>query len=99
MNAFLCFRPFRWLLWCLGIDSKAKVIALCFTVAVSMVLRNELVILLARSGLSEALTRIGVYGIGWLTYVAGAHFNAWCFKREWGHVGVNCKCDNEHNDI
>lgn len=76
-------RPLRWLLWACGIDTKSKVIALAFTVLVSMILRNELVILIARGGFSEPTTRLLVYGLGWATYVAGAHFNAWCFKREW----------------
>ena len=77
-------RPVRFLRWCAGVDTRAKVIALVFTVAVSMILRTELVILLARAGLSEMWTRVGIYGVGWLTYVAGAHFNAWCFgPREW----------------
>jgi len=67
----------------MGLDCKAKVVALCFTVVVSMILRNELVILLARAGLSEVATRVGVYGIGWLTYVVGAHFNQWCFRKDW----------------
>jgi len=79
----MTFRPLRWILWCMGLDSKAKVVALCFTVVVSMILRNELVILLARSGLNEVWTRAGVYGIGWVTYVAGAHFNQWCFRKDW----------------
>ena len=71
-------------MWCFGIDSKAKVIAFVFTILVSMLLRNEIVILVARAGLDEFWTRIGVYGVGFITYVAGAHFNAWCFgKEEW----------------
>lgn len=76
-------RPLRWLLWACGIDTRSKVVALVFTVLVSMILRNELVILIARAGLSEPVTRVLVYGIGWVTYVAGAHFNHWVFRREW----------------
>ena len=70
-------------LWCVGINTKAKFVAFLFTIAVSMVLRNEFVILIARAGLSEPVTRVMVYGLGYLTYVAGAHFNAWCFRKEW----------------
>jgi hypothetical protein len=48
-----------------------------------MVLRNEVVIFLARCGLDEFWTRVSIYGIGWLTFVAGSHFNEWCFSRHW----------------
>ena len=72
----------RLLRWLTGVDTRAKVVALCFTVVVAMILRNELVILIARAGWSETWTRVGVYGAGFLTYVVGSHVNAYVFGRE-----------------
>jgi len=82
--SFLRSRPVRWLRWCAGVDTKSKVVALCFTVAVSMILRNELVILIAQAGWGQWWTHAAVYTVGFVTYVLGSHANAFIFsKKEW----------------
>lgn len=77
-------RPVRWLRWSAGIDTRGKIVAAVFTVVVSILMRNEIVILIVRAGLDGWWTRGLIYFVGFVTYVVGAHFNHWCFgKQEW----------------
>jgi len=72
------------LLWCLGLNSKAKAIAFVFTISLSLVLRNEIVILIARSTMNEFWIRFWIYFVGYVIYVAGAHANEYIFgQKKW----------------
>lgn len=65
----------------LGLDSLAKVEMLAFTAIVAVLLRNEIVIWIARAGWTEFWTRALIYAIGILLMIGGTHYNAWILKK------------------
>ena len=72
----------RFIFKILGWDSYAKIEMMVFTIIVAVLLRNEVVIWVARAGFSEFWTRAMIYGIGAILMVGGAHFNAWIMRVE-----------------
>ena len=78
----------RFIFKILGWDSYAKIEMMVFTIVVAILLRNEVVIWIARAGFDEFWTRVLIYGIGGLLMVGGAHFNAWIMKIETRRIEI-----------
>jgi hypothetical protein len=72
----------------LGWDSHAKILMMAFTVVVAVLLRNEVVIWIARAGWGEPWTRGSIYAIGILLMVGGAHVNAWILETFKGRIEI-----------
>ncbi len=78
----------RFIFKILGWDSYAKIEMMAFTIIVAVLLRNEVVIWIAQSGLDDFWTRVLIYGIGVILMVGGAHFNAWIMKTETRRIEI-----------